>query len=303
MIPERLAGGGRHCALRQTFILLCLILAGACQAPEQDSRPLVAASIAPLQFFVDQLAGQSLRTIALVPAGSDAHVFEPRPEQLRLLSEAHLLVESGMEFEAAWRPRFLAANPSLQIISPASRFADLRYIHIHRSGSSNPVAQRHDSPDPHYWQSPARAAALLDYLRDELCQRFPERCSNFRAHAESFRPQIAALDAECRRRTQALAVRSFVSYHPSWNYFAKDYHLEMIALEHGGQEPGPAQTAAAVEHARSRGVRVVLIEPELSDRSAAMFAREIDAPLRRVAPLAYDWPAAIRSFLDALEGR
>lgn len=282
--------------LRGSLAALVVLLAAAgCEGKSQDGRPLVAVSIAPLQYFVDRIGGQSLRSMVLVPAGSDAHTYEPRPDDLRLLSEALALVESGMEFEQAWRPRFLAANPRLRLIQPADRFADLQAPHHHDE-------DEHEAPrDPHYWLSPSRAAKMVPFLAEELCRTIPAACPQLRANSKALEQEVLALDAELRQRAAALKRKSFVVYHPSWSYLSKDYDLEMIVIEADGREPGPGELAAVIRRARQVGAGVLIAEPELSARAAEVVAAELGAPLRRISPLAYDWPKTMRSLIEALE--
>ena len=99
--------------------LLLLLLVCLCAAPAQ-AKLLAVVSIAPQAYFLKQIAGDRVDVLVMVPAGADAHTYEPKPKQLTALSGAAVYFAVGMDFEAAWLPRFAAANPKMTIVNTAA---------------------------------------------------------------------------------------------------------------------------------------------------------------------------------------
>lgn len=91
--------------------LLVLAVCPAALAARID----VAVSIAPQKWFVERIAGDLARVTVMVPPGASPHGFEPKPGQMRAVSEADVYLALGLGFEDAWLPRFLAANPDLRV--------------------------------------------------------------------------------------------------------------------------------------------------------------------------------------------
>jgi zinc transport system substrate-binding protein len=71
------------------------------------SRPAMAGikamvSIMPQKFFLEQLAGNLVEVVVMVPPGASPHTYEPRPSQMLALQTADVYFTIGIEFEKAW---------------------------------------------------------------------------------------------------------------------------------------------------------------------------------------------------------
>src|SRR6516165_7766873 len=84
---------------------LCLVLFWPNQHPAAASPPIrVVVSFSILGDFVNEIGGDDVAVTSLIGPDSDAHVFEPSPDQARLLARAQLLVVNGLGFES-WLAR------------------------------------------------------------------------------------------------------------------------------------------------------------------------------------------------------
>ena len=66
----------------------------------------VVASFSILGDLVQQVGGERVQLTQLIGPDSDAHVFQPRPAQARLVGQARLVFSNGLGFEG-WMPRLL----------------------------------------------------------------------------------------------------------------------------------------------------------------------------------------------------
>src|SRR5260221_279671 len=86
-----------------------LVLAWPTQGAEAVTSPIrVVVSFSLLKDIVQEVGGGDVAVTSLIGPDSDAHVFEPRPDQARLLSEAQLFVVNGLGFEG-WLTRLTGA--------------------------------------------------------------------------------------------------------------------------------------------------------------------------------------------------
>ncbi len=81
----------------------------------------------------------------------------------------------------------------------------------------------------------------------------------------------------------------FMVFHPSWGYFAHAYGLKQVPIEIEGKDPKPAELQELIEHARNEGVKVIFAQPQFSDKSARLVAKEIGGQVVFADPLAEDW--------------
>ncbi|MFW5934134.1 MAG: metal ABC transporter substrate-binding protein, partial [Actinomycetota bacterium] len=61
----------------------------------------VVAAVAPVADLVQQVGGDRVEVTSLVPAGADAHTYEPRPQDVVALSEADAYLGIGLGLNAA----------------------------------------------------------------------------------------------------------------------------------------------------------------------------------------------------------
>jgi zinc transport system substrate-binding protein len=167
--------------------------------------------------------------------------------------------------------------------------------------------QGHGTLDPHVWLDPALVKIQAAHIRDGLSRVDPQNAETYAANAATFMQELNALDLEIRSILSALPEnqRTFLVFHPSWGYFAKAYGLNQASIEVEGKEPSPRDMARIIAMGKKTGARVVFVQPQFSEKSASVIARQIGAKVVRLDPLAADWPDNLRkaahAFVEALK--
>jgi ABC-type Zn uptake system ZnuABC Zn-binding protein ZnuA len=80
--------------------------------------------------------------------------------------------------------------------------------------------------------------------------------------------------------------------------FAQAYGVEQIPIEIEGKDPKPAQLKELIERARNKEIKVIFAQPQFSDRSARLVAREIGGQVVFADPLSEDWIANLMTVAD-----
>jgi len=269
--------------------LLCCLAASPARAAGLE----VAAGIAPVKHFVERIGGARVSVALMVPAGADAHAYEPKPSQMRAVSRARAYFAVGLEFERAWTRRYLAANPGLVIVDTDQGIAKQPLPGHHHAAA----AHRHDEgPDVHVWVAPRLARRMAERILEALSALDPAHAAEFAANHRAFMREIEALDAELAALFADVPAkrRVFMVFHPAWGYFAAAYGLTQVPVEAGGREPGPRALARIIDQAREHGVLVVFVQPQVSDRVARSIARAVGGQVVAADPLAEDWAANLR---------
>jgi zinc transport system substrate-binding protein len=100
--------------------------------------------------------------------------------------------------------------------------------------------------------------------------------------------RIDALDTYCAARIEAASVEAMMIYHPAYTYFARDYGINQIAIEHDGKEPSLRQTTTLIEKAKEHGVKSIFRQPQYSEDKVRAIADAADAEIITTDPLAED---------------
>ena len=104
---------GIRCLAALSVILACCTQA-AVAAPVR-----VVVSFSILEDIVRRIGGGEVAVTSLIGPDSDAHVFEPNPDQARLLAKAQLFVVNGLGFEG-WLTRLTRSAQFVGVVVTAA---------------------------------------------------------------------------------------------------------------------------------------------------------------------------------------
>jgi len=316
---------------RMSFaVLAALCLVFSSWVAEASAQVRAVVSIPPQKYFVQKLGGDLVKITVMVPAGADAHTYEPRPNQMAALAKAQVYFTIGVEFEEAWLGKFRQVNPDLYVaptqqkvprVAMAARHYEEHEGHGHKDeGHAHEGAagheenghahekehghetkghhgeeHHHDGLDPHIWLSPKLVAIQAEAIKDGLVRIDAANQAVYERNLAAFKKELAGLDAKLAAAFKGLqGARKILVYHPAWGYFCRAYGLTQVAIEKEGKKPTSQGLAALIKQARQEKAKVIFVQPQFSDRSARTVAKAIGGQVVAIDPLAADWAANLR---------
>lgn len=295
-----------------TLLLSAALLTGCGQsatpgkvaAPASTGLLNVTVSILPQKYFVERIGGEHVSVNVMVQPGANPATYEPKPEQLTALSEADAYFSIDVPFENAWLNRIASANSEMLMVDTTAGIARMPMeAHHHPEEAEENKGEVYqagepENSDPHVWLSPTLVKTQAQTIYRALVALDPAHEDAYEANLDRFIADIDALDAGIRETLEAVESKRFMVFHPAWGYFARDYGLEMIPVEIGGQEPSAAELAAFVAEAQEENIKVIFAQPEFSTRAAETIAYEIGGEVLLISPLAPDWLDSLRHVAD-----
>lgn len=300
------------------LIILTTLLLSACQTGPAPAGPdeaelLVTVSILPQAYFVERIGGDKVAVNVMVGPGEEAHTYEPTPEQMKTLNDSPVFFSIGVEYEETWIPRFEDINPDLKVVDSVKGIEripmteDHDHDHEHEDDHMEEGNEEHgaeeadheERPDPHVWLSPTNGKIIAQNILETLIELAPEHEAAFQENYNSLIEDINALDADIHSTLSGMQNRTFMVFHPAWGYFAREYNLEQIPIQVGGQDPSPSELANLIDTAEEQNIRVIFIQPTFSAADAEAIAAEIDAEVAVVDPLARDWLSNLETAAEA----
>ncbi|WP_407441673.1 metal ABC transporter solute-binding protein, Zn/Mn family [Fibrobacter sp.] len=251
----------------------------------------VAVTLQPYANIAQYIGGTRINVVAMVPPGADPHSYEPKPAVLKEFAKADVYFSDGSGMDKAWLPRFMGVNKNVKV--------------AFLSKNIDWILDRHDNDlDPHLWTSPKQAVTIAQNVTFQLCAMDTAGRSYYTRRLTQF---INRMDVLEERLTTAVSKlpknrRTFVVFHPSYGYFARDYGLTQLSIEIDGKEPKPKDLATVIIEAKKRDVHLVFVQPQFSKRSAQTLAKQLDAVVMPTDPLDYDFVKNINFMIDAMEG-
>jgi zinc transport system substrate-binding protein len=261
----------------------------------------ITVSILPQEYFVKKIGGDRVKVNVMVQPGDNLHLYEPKPQQLKALTEAEAYISIGVPFEKAWMGKIEAANPQMLIIDSAKGIERMEMaIPHHHDGEVQDHAE--ETLDPHIWLSPQLVKVQAENIYQGLIQLDPTHKAEYKENLQQFWTEIGQLDQKIRQNLAGIENRQFIVFHPAWGYFARDYNLEQIPMEVGGQEPSAAELGELVKEAKQKGIRVIFAQPEFRTKNAQTIAQEIGGEVVLITPLVPDWANNLLQISQSLAG-
>ena len=280
-----------------TGLVLALVAALAgCAAPRRgpdaSGRLRLVAAFYPLQWVIEQVAGQPVRS--LTKPGAEPHEVELSPRDVGAVYDADLVVYlSGFQPSVDQAVGAEAKGRALDV-RPAARLVD---------GATG--------ADPHFWLDPTRLAAVAGQVAERLAGVDPARASTYLDNAKALGTRLAALDRELRQGLATCRGSELVTGHAAFGYLARRYGLEQVGVTglNPDAEPSPADLAKVARLVREHGVRTVYTETLASPALAETIATETGARTAVLDPIegltsasrGHDYLSVMRSDLAALK--
>ncbi|RTZ90050.1 MAG: cation ABC transporter substrate-binding protein [Deltaproteobacteria bacterium] len=241
----------------------------------------VAVSLPPQAYFVRQIGGQRVTLQVLLPPGANPATYAPKPGELASLLKADIYFRIHVPFEDAWMKRFRAVNRKMLVIDTTEG--------IEKIGK-----------DPHVWLSPALVKHQARQIAKGLSQVDPAGKRDYMANLDRFNRSIDKLTRTIEKRLRSFKGRTLLVYHPCWGYFAREFGLKQVAIEHEGKPPGAALLAKVIRVAQRDRIHCIFAQPQFDSRSAQIIARQIHGRVVLIDPMAEDWAKNLLRVTDKI---
>ncbi len=257
------------------LILICTLCLALCacgqqaQAPETDGGVDIVATVFPAYDFARQIAGDDGNVTLLIPPGSEAHSYEPTPQDIIRIQNCDLLVCNGGESEA-WLDEILSGMgneiPTVVMLDCVDALTeedkDGMQVHKHHDHDHDHDEHEDEEYDEHVWTSPVNAQLICRAISAALCQADPAHASDYTARCVDYCAELQELDADFRgvianakRHTLIFADRFPV------RYFVEEYGLDYFAAFPGcadDAEPSARTVAFLIDRVREEQAPAVL---------------------------------------------
>ncbi|MDR1212142.1 MAG: zinc ABC transporter substrate-binding protein [Spirochaetaceae bacterium] len=306
-------GKPRYVWIFSFFLLLAVSCKNYGEKTLPLSKPLIALSIVPQEWFAARIAGDFASFLVLAGPGQNPHSYEPAPRDMALLARAECWILSGTEFEISLVPRVASQNPSLKIIdgTKGMRFRMLEEHHDDDeeaggeavpagSPSGHAAVPGQAGMDRHTWLGREQAIVLAGHILAALEDIDSEHSAVFRENYRSLVADINRVFDELKTELAPLRGRKVFVYHPAFGYFLDEFGIIQEAVETGGKEPTPRVLRELIAEVRAEKAAAVFVQAQFPVQSARTVAEAAGARVVALDPLAPLWLDNIRVMGNAL---
>lgn len=234
--------------------LLALLFLG-CTEP---AKPKVAVTLYAYGHMAEEIAGNRVEVVYLIPEGSSEHISEPPFSRLASAQGSALLLYNGLIDEWAGN---IEARRKLRMYDYAPQ------------------------GDPHIWLDPVIMERLSLNVRDALAEIDPGGREIYEQNTEEYIKKLRLIDSYARESTKP--AKAF-EMHPAFTRFGQRYGIEIIPIERvEGEEVSGARIAELKSLARKEGIGILIVERYRSQEEAQVIADEIGAEVVVLDTLAW----------------
>lgn len=258
------------------FAALVALLAacGGGASPSPSGPPphvKVVTTTTVLADLIRNVGGDRVVVTSLVPAGSDVHTYQAKPDDLRAVSAAGLVVMNGLGLDD-----WLAGT-----ITAASTHASIVRLGVDLPGTEILPGEDPGTQNPHLWMDVSYARLYATRISDALIKVDPGGGAAYNVVAAAYDARLADLDKSVMDQIATIpeANRKIVLFHDALPYFARAYGLTIVgvAVKAPGQDPSAGDIAALIDAIRASGVKAIFSEDQFPTDLVDQIARETGA--------------------------
>ncbi len=257
-IPSR---APRRRTRRGVLVLAALAaLVGACTPGGAAGRSVVA-SLYPLAYATERVAGPGWEVVDLTPPGTEAHDVELSLEDRAAIEDAEVVVYLGdIGFQPQVEDAVEDAEARVLAVAP-------NLIH------AGPDGELEEPVDPHLWLSPGAMRTTASLLANTLTTVDPDGRAGYRRRAEALRSELEDLEDRYRRALDITGCRyrTLVASHEAFNFMIGRYGFHQYGLAglNPEGEPTPERRARAQRLLENGEAGAVFYESAGESQSAA----------------------------------
>ncbi len=227
-----------------------------CADPAARKIPVVSVSIEPQRWLLEQIVGDKMEVRSLMGNGGNPEHYEPTFSHLANLEKSVAYFQVGnLGFESAIMEKVQANNPDLPIycVSDSIRMILDTHHHDHHKDSEECLAY-----DPHTWSSVKNAKIMAANMLRGMKEVDADNAAYYTRNFITLSHKLDSLDLMLTEKLAPVCGGSFIVWHPSLSYFARDYGLTQLALGMENKELSVEETRSLIDRARSAGTTVFL---------------------------------------------
>lgn len=282
------------------FTLLNLTT-GCSQAERAGGKVTVAVSIPPQAELLRAIGGDSIEIATLLRADSNPETFEISVSDLKAVASADAYFKIGnLPFEQSLTSKIGDTAPSLVFYDNSDGIELISGTHAHHHDGDH----SHAAADPHTWSSVKNLKVIADNMGKALAEIDPDNAEYYSRNLAGLQSRLDSIDtAMARKIAESSPGASFLIWHPSLSYFARDYGLHQITLGEENKDMSVKRLRENIQKASDADIKAIFIQKNFDPDQASNVAGELGIAPIAINPLASDWEAELNNIVNAITSK
>lgn len=207
------------------------------------------------------------------PTTGCLHDYQLKPDDLKILSEAQLLIINGAGMES-FMGKVFEQQPNLKIVDASKGIPLIK-------GDGN------EEENPHVWVSISNAIQQVKNIGQQLAAIDPDHAAQYSANTTAYVDKLEAFRIKMHQALDGAKKRDIITFHEAFPYFAREFNLNIIAVieREPGSAPSAADLADTIETVKKSKIKALFAEPQYPAKAAETIARETGAKVYILDPV------------------
>ncbi|WP_414050728.1 metal ABC transporter solute-binding protein, Zn/Mn family [Macrococcus animalis] len=250
-----------------TSILLIMLfsLFGCGKTTDYHLKIVTTNSI--LYDMTKEVVGEQAKVTNIVPIGQDPHEYEVKPQDIKAITDADVIIYSGMNLETAsgWFQKALKqADKDLSSESVIEASQGIKPIYLDMKHDK-------DSLDPHAWLSIQNGIKYVNNISNAVQKTDTKHAKQYLQNAKRYTMNLKNLDAKYKHKFNDIdkSKRHLITSEGAFKYFSRDYDISHAYIwEINTDKQGtPEQMKKAIDYVKKNNVQSLFVETSIDQRS------------------------------------
>jgi zinc/manganese transport system substrate-binding protein len=213
----------------------------------------IVTSFTILKDFVTQITKgvDKIKIFNLVGEDLDPHIYEPKPQDAKILSKADIVYINGLGFEG-WIKNLIKASGFKGEMVEASKLVKPR------------ILIRENTFDPHAWHDVKNAIKYVEVITESLVGFDPENACIYEQNAKNLIDDLKILDDWIVQTFNLISEnkRVVLTTHDAFWYFGSRYQIKFYSPVgiSTDAEPSAQDTAKIIDLLQKQKIKAIFIE-------------------------------------------
>lgn len=260
-----------------TILLATIFLFGSIKIIAQKIK--VVTTLTDLRSITEEIGGERVDVFSIATGYQNPHFVDPKPSYIIKLSRADMFVTVGLDLEIGWSVPLLQNSRNAKIqkgrIGYVDASANIPLMQVPEN-ISRAGGDIHIFGNPHYWLDPVRGKLIAQNIYQGLVRVSPENENYFKKNLENFHQKIDVKMKEWKSKMLKYEGAKIIAYHNQWCYFENRFGLKIVDFlePKPGIPPSPSQLVKVIDQVKENDIKVIIISPYFTNKSAKVVARE-----------------------------
>ena len=256
---------------------------------KSERLPLVVATTSVSCGLARQIAGDTINLKCLVEAGTDPHVYQPKPEDRKAIDSAQLILYGGYDFEPSLIKLIQSSsNPAPKIaVNEVAVTSPLMSSegHNHDQADKKNTEDKKEA-DPHVWNNAQNGIKIVQAIGKSLSTLRPDQVENYTKVTTQLVSELEQIDNWIKVQIATIpeGSRKLITTHDALGYYAQAYGIPVEGALNGlstDEQPTPTRVKELVQVIQSSKVPTIFAEVSINPKLITAVAKEANVQISK----------------------